>query len=453
MNVLSRGIRNAFRNNIRTFSIILILGLSIGLSLTMLVARASVQMKIEEVKRTVGGTINVTPAGFQNLDGGGEPLTSVELNKIAKLDHIKNVTQSLNDRLTSKDTNLSSAIDPGSLGSRQIDKYTVVFNATNGQNGGNAPSFTPPVMITGVNDLSNPAVYGGDSVTYTSGQAFDATKDELVAVVGKALAEKNKLNVGSTFTAYGKTIKVVGIYDAGTLSANNGLIMPLTTLQRLSNQAGNVTSATVTADSIDNLESVVSAIKKTLGDKADVVSELEHAKQAIEPLESVKTISIVNLVGATGAGAIIILLSMMMVVRERRREIGVFKAIGASNTKIVTQFISEAVTLTTLGLVAGLIIGVVAAAPVTQALVKNSTSSESQTPNFGDGPGAGMMSSVQVNKLGGEVLESAQNIQASVGVEVFAYGIATALVIAIVGSAVPAYLISKVRPAEVMRTE
>ena len=41
MNVISRGIRNAFRNTIRTFSIIVILGLSIGLSLGMLIATSS----------------------------------------------------------------------------------------------------------------------------------------------------------------------------------------------------------------------------------------------------------------------------------------------------------------------------------------------------------------------------------------------------------------------------
>ena len=50
MNVFSRGVRNAFRNNIRTFSIVIILGLSIGLSLAMLVARASVQDKLNQSK-------------------------------------------------------------------------------------------------------------------------------------------------------------------------------------------------------------------------------------------------------------------------------------------------------------------------------------------------------------------------------------------------------------------
>jgi ABC-type antimicrobial peptide transport system permease subunit len=46
-----------------------------------------------------------------------------------------------------------------------------------------------------------------------------------------------------------------------------------------------------------------------------------------------------------------------------------------------------------------------------------------------------------------------QSINATIGWEVLLYGVAAALVIAIAGSATAAWLISKVRPAEVMRTE
>ena len=42
MNNVSRGVRNAFRNGIRTISIVLILALAIGLALAMLVARQAV---------------------------------------------------------------------------------------------------------------------------------------------------------------------------------------------------------------------------------------------------------------------------------------------------------------------------------------------------------------------------------------------------------------------------
>ncbi len=455
MNPVSRGIRNAFRNSIRTFSIVVILGLSVGLALSMLVARQAVQEKIDSVKTSIGNTVSIAPAGSQGFQGGGEPLTTEQLSKLETVNHVTGVTQSLSDRLTSDTSNLTSAIDAGSLGNRQAGNSGVGFQQAPPQGGNQQPggssnqeitrTFTPPIIVTGINDLSKVSAYGGDTVSFTSGQALDPTKDEEVAVVGKALAEKNNLSVGSTFTAYDKTIKVVGIYDTGNTFSNAGLIMSLATLQRLSNQAGDVTSATATVDSIDNIDSAVTAIKSALGDKADVTNSQESAKSTIAPLENVKSISLFSLLGALAAGSVIILLTMMMIVRERRREIGVMKAIGSSNLKTMFQFMSEAVTLTLLGLIVGLVIGVAASNPITKVLVNNSTTSTTQTIGRSGqgGPGG----------FGRNSLTSVRNVKASVGLDILGYGVASAFIIAIVGSALPALFISKIRPAEVMRAE
>ena len=454
MNVLTRGIRNAFRNSIRTFSIVVILGLSVGLALTMVVARQAVEDKIQSVKTSIGNTVSISPAGIQGFQGGGEPLTVDQLSKVKTVGHVTGVTETLNDRLTTDNTNLVSAIDAGSFGNRQAGNSGVGFQGpppgAGGMNDSNSGevtrTFTVPVTVTGTDNVSSVSTYGGDKVTFTSGEALDPTKDEDIAVVGKALAEKNNLKVGSTFTAYGKSVKVIGIYDTGNQFSNAGLVMPLKTLQRLSSQTGAVTSATATVDSIDNIDSAVSSIKSILGDKADVANNQENAKQTVEPLENVKSISLYSLIGALVAGSIIILLTMMMIVRERRREIGVMKAIGSSNAKTMLQFVSEAITLTVLGLVVGLIIGVAASSPVTNALVSNSTNS---TQRGGFGPGAGGPKGFRA----GGGINNIRNVQANVGWETLGYGVGAALVIAIVGSALPAFFISKVRPAEVMRAD
>ena len=368
------------------------------------------------------------------------------------------ITETLSDRLTTENTNLVSAIEAGSLGRRQADNSGVGFSgpppeAISGTtNGSSATSqvvrtFTPPVVATGINNASAAAAYGGSTVTFISGQAIDASKDTDEAVVGKALATKNNLVVGSTFTAYGATIKVVGIYDTGTTFSNSGLVFSLATLQRLSSQPSAVTSATVTVNSIDNVESTTAAIKASLGTTADVVNNQETTKTAIAPLESVKTIATFSLIGALLAGAVIILLTMIMIVRERRREIGVMKAIGASNSKTVYQFISEAITLTILGMIVGLIIGVAGASPITKVLVNNSASSTTTTQQ-GPGPGARGL-----REFGNNSLTSIKNVQTTVGPQILLEGVAAALLIAVIGSAIPAFLISKVRPAEVMRAE
>lgn len=477
MNVLSRGIRNAFRNLIRTFSIVFILGISVGLALAMLVARQAVQDKITTVKSTIGNTISVSPAGARGFEGGGEALKTDQLDKITKLANVKSVTQSLSDRLTSETSDLESAIDAGSLGRRQAGNSGVGFMV----NGSDAPGqgavsfeegaspgqvsriFTPPVTITGVKDATQASAYGGSTLKFTSGQAIDASKDEDKAVVGSSLAEKNNLSVGSTFTAYGKKITVAGIYDAGNDFANNGVVVSLAALQRLSDQADAVTSATITVNSIDNVDSVLLDAQKTLGDTADLVSNAESAKQSVAPLENVKTIALFSLIGAVVAGAIIILLTMMMIVRERRREIGVMKAIGASNIKIMLQFVSEAVALTVLGMIVGLGIGVAAANPITNVLVTNSANSS----NVAEGPAGGVQTvTVSGPRPGGlsrgpgvvrsfssNSVANIRNIKASVGLDILGYGIGAAMIIAIVGSALPAFLISKIRPAEVLRAD
>jgi putative ABC transport system permease protein len=56
-------------------------------------------------------------------------------------------------------------------------------------------------------------------------------------------------------------------------------------------------------------------------------------------------------------GGIVIMNIMLMSVRERTREIGIRKSLGASRRDIRRQFLAEAVTLTSLGGVAGLAVG------------------------------------------------------------------------------------------------
>lgn len=469
MNILTRGIKNAFRNSVRTFSIVVILGLSIGLALSMIIARQAVEQKITSVKSSIGNTISVSPAGARGFEGGGTALTNDQVDSLKTLANVTNVTATLSDRLTSSNTDLESAVEAGALGQRNANNSGVGFEmppsgqtmpggestGTDSMSGTSTDSttatrtFTPPVTVTGANDVSLASVYGGSTVSFTSGAAFDASKDENVAVVGKSLAEKNSLSVGSTFTAYGTEIKVVGIFDTGTTFANNTVIMPLAALQRLSDQAGSVTSVTVTVNSVDNLSSAVTAIKAKLGTAADVTSNQETAETAVAPLENVKTIASYSLIAALAAGAVIILLTMVMIVRERRREIGVMKAIGSSNATTMLQFMVESVTLTVLGLVVGLVIALAAASPITTAMVDtSSSSSNSQSQTSGMRGARGGMQAI-----GGAAQQNIRALQTSVNPSILGQGVLAALVIAMIGSAVPAYFISKIRPSEVMRAE
>lgn len=452
MNVVTRGVRNAFRNQIRTFSIVVILGLSIGLSLTMLVAHQAVGQKINSVKGSVGNTVSISPAGVRGFEGGGNPLTGAQLTKVKTLAHVASVTESLQDRLTASDTNLQSAIDAGSLGQRfaRNNGQTFMPLGAFGRESGGSFSFTPPVTVNGTTvptDLSGGL--GGGTFSLKSGTVFSANSTDNVALVGSSLASKNNLKVGSTFAAYGATITVDGIFDAGNTFANNQVIMPLAIVQKLSGQPDDITSAIVNVDSISNVNSVTTAVRNALGSAADVTNAAQQARQAVAPLQNIQTISLYSLIGAVIAGAVIILLTMIMIVRERRREIGVLKAIGASNTKVMFQFVTEAVTFTVSGALIGIILGVLGANPITRLLVTNSTSSGMPAPaGFG---GRGLLR--RAGGFGGGLRGNLSTIHASVGWSIILYGLAAAVIIAIAGSAIASFFIAKVRPAEVMRAE
>ena len=108
MNPISRGIKNALRSPVRAGAIIL-----------MLVARASINDEINEVKATAGTNITVTPAGIQGFMGGGDPLTSEQVSTIKDTNHVASITAALSDQLGDDDTNLESALELGSFGQRQ----------------------------------------------------------------------------------------------------------------------------------------------------------------------------------------------------------------------------------------------------------------------------------------------------------------------------------------------
>ena len=451
MNVVSRGIKNALRSPLRSGAIVLMLAISIGLILSMLVARGSVNSKIDEVKSTAGTSITITPAGVNGFAGGGDALTSTQLATITGTTHITSTSASLNDQLSSTDTSLTASLELGNFGARQMR-----FEGSSTPSGINSsPSDTtttrraptPRTTVTGTPNPNTISTNGSD-LTLTSGETIDGTSSDLVALVGSDLATKNSLAVGSTFTAYTKTITVKGIFSTGNKFQDSGIIMPLATVQTLTDQSGSVNSIVAKVDSSDNVSSTVTTLKTALGDKADITSQAEQAAASVTSLESIASLALGGVIGATIAGAVIVLLAMIMVVRERRREIGVIKAIGGTNRKVVGQFVTEALTLTVIGSIIGLALGVAVSGPMTTSLVSSSTSSTTSTSGRpAGGPGEMMRGGFN------QISKNLTSVTSTLTPTIFASAIGITLLIAVVGAAVPAWFISKISPAEVLRTE
>ena len=159
-----------------------------------------------------------------------------------------------------------------------------------------------------------------------------------------------------------------------------------------------------------------------------------------------------SLIGALVAGAIIIFLTMLMIVRERRREIGVLKAIGSSNVGIMAMFTVESLVLTLISSVIGVIAGLFFSNPILNVLVNNSVTSNNTSmannPNHDHGA---MMA--RFAQAGTGVQNAVRNLHAVVGWDILLYGLGAAVIIAIIGSAIPSFFIAKIRPAEVMRAD
>ncbi len=462
MNALRRGVRNAFRNTMRSVGVVVILAVAIALSISMVIARGAVSAKINAVRSSTGNTITVSPAGFFAGQGGGNPLSTAQITGLLSIPHVTAVQASLSERLSSSQTNLTSPTTAGSLG-RQFASFAGAAGPSG--SAGSSATFSVPIRVIGTNSPGNSLVggaNGGGTEKLTSGVAFAATSHADVAIVGADLATKNHLTVGSTFTAWGHEIRVVGIYDAGSSFANANVLMPLATVQKLASAPHQITGATVTVNNIANVSGAVTAITKRLGTAADVTSTQATVESQLAPLNSVKTISTYTLIGAVIGAAVILLLSMLMIVRERRREIGVLKALGATNRSVVSQFVAESTTFTVLGAVVGALIGVVISSPITSALVNASGGSSpggfvrSGTGFTGAGTGftppAGGGGGLGFRGLGG-VSNTLSQLHASASWSTLVFALLAALVIAAFGSSVASATISRIRPAEVLRSE
>ena len=482
MSVLARSVGNAFRNKVRTAAVVAVLAVAIGLALAMLVANQAVTGKVAELNASVGTVLTVNPAGGQGFEGGGEPLTSAQAATAAAVPNVSSVVGTKALRLrnaadmaaeaasgrtgqggpggqsaTPVTTSLTAAVDAGTLGNRNQASTGSSGSSTSGTTGSTAqaaPAFSLPITATGIGAEMDST---GKALQLTQGTGLgNYTAASTGALLGTTLATKNGLSVGSTFTIGDKTFTVQGLFDAGTAFGNNALYVTLPTAQTLAALPDELSTMIVTVNSMENVDAAKTALQTALGsDKADVTQGQRNLETAVSSLDSVKNISFIAFVAALGTAGLIILLIMVMLVRERRREIGVLKAIGAPNRTIGLQFVLEALVLVAMGSVVGAAVASLASGGIASALISSSSSTSAaatgQRGGAGGFPGGGFPGGAG-GPLGG-ASQLLTSVTASASPGVIAAGIAAVFGVAIIGALVPALLTARIRPIEVLRGE
>jgi len=198
------------------------------------------------------------------------------------------------------------------------------------------------------------------------------------AIIGPNTAEELGMPenpVGEVIRVRNTPLTVIGVTkakgDSGMMSQDDMVIVPLSTLKkriqgsRFPNSVGTI-SMKLYVDADNNIViNQISALLRERHKLQDGVADdfqITDMKQVMETMETVSGYLKLLLVAIAAVslivGAIGIMNMMLVSVTERTREIGIRKAIGARESSITIQFLSESILISFIGSMAGLILGV-----------------------------------------------------------------------------------------------
>ena len=226
---------------------------------------------------------------------------------------------------------------------------------------------------------TTPSYLTAHSYKVKEGAAFtsaDVSTHQRVAVIGQTVEQElfaGASPLGQSIKVNGSNFQVLGVLASkgsnGATNEDDVVMAPISTVQDSLTGYGSISSITVEGNSQSTLNAAEGEVTQILEERHKVKNTSEPGFRVLNQgslLQASSSTSSVftTLLGEVAAisllvGGIGVMNIMLVSVTERTREIGIRKAIGARRSDVLTQFLTEALLVSLIGGLAGVLLGII----------------------------------------------------------------------------------------------